>query len=186
LRLSDTKYPYNSDKQAEFSAAETFAKESKKGLWKKTKKAKSDGFFKSVGKAFFAGVTGQKNLIIKESSKPKSCEKSGKTYVQGYTRSNGTKIKDYWRNNPGKNSSSTSYNKNSSSSSSKKSGKTYVQGYTRSNGTKVKGYYRSKPRRNSSRSSSSSSGKSSGGRVSVRGYTRSNATKEVHHQRSKK
>ena len=175
-----TKYPYEPKRQAEFKAAETYAKKSKNGMWKNHSK-KSDNFFTAVGKAFVAGVAGQKSLIINEKKKTitqtqSTDSKSGnRTFINGYTRSNGTKVEGYWRSKPHR------------SDSSENSNKTYVKNYSRSNGTKVKGYWRSKPNRSSSsKSSYSGSSSKSSGKSFVRGYTRSNGSKVNGYWRNKK
>ena len=185
-----TKYPYDSKMKTEFCAAENFAKKSGKGMWKNQYKQKSDNIFVSIGKSFFAGLTGHtspktvKYKSTKEAStsriysnkrvnvtkaknywKKKSSSK--KNYVKGYIRENGTKVGGYFR----------SKRKNNESSGNK--GKVYVHSYTRANGTKVSGYRRSRPSRKNYSSGGYSSGSGSGGNsgsVSVRGYTRSNGT----------
>jgi len=174
-----TKYPYDSNKQSEFRAAETYAKESKSGLWKNQNSSQKN-YSKSHNDKL-------KSFLIDQANKNKysSSGNKGKTYVKGYTRSDGTKVSEYWRSKPSC-SKSGSYGGGSSSSSRSSSssgnkGKIYIESYNRSNGTKVRGHWRSKPSRSSrsssySGSSSSSRSSSGGGRVSVSGYTRSNGT----------
>ena len=192
-----TKYPYDTNMKSEFYAAEIFARESGKGMWKNNSEPKSENILISMGKSFFAGLTGQNSTktVKYKSTGESSITETDKiyNYVLGYTRADGTRVKGYWRRkrNFNKSSSGKTYvrgytRKNgtkvrgyyrSKRSGAGGKGKIYVSGNTRSNGTKVHGYWRSRPNRSYSSGGSSSGSRSGGsGKVSVRGYTRSNGT----------